>query len=50
MVGQEEKSKGFLGKHYQWELMRNLEVKALAKRLKKERDENALKNPLHFDC
>jgi phage portal protein BeeE len=35
-------------------LMKNLEVKTLAKRPKKaisqvERDENALKSPLHFD-
>jgi hypothetical protein len=54
IAGQEGKAKGRWGKVIIGRLMENLEVKTLAKRLKKvmsqiERDENALKSPLHFD-
>jgi len=54
MEDQEEKTKGFWAKVINTSLMKNLEVKTLAKKLKKtinqvENDENALKNPLHFD-
>jgi Trp operon repressor len=50
----EGKAKRFQAKVITERLMKNLEVKTLAKRLKKaisqiERDENALKSPLHFD-
>jgi hypothetical protein len=49
IAGQEGKAKGCWEKVIKY-LIKNLEAKTLAKRLKKaiKRDKNALKSPLHF--